>query len=71
VFILGKTANWQKKQMFSKSIPTDDLPVVGKPKAYNERHDEFQLYTRKNLECLNVRFWIGFGEHYINVFHRH
>ena len=46
---------------------TDDLPVVGKQTAYMTGHDEVHSISQ-NLDVPNVRFWMGFGEHYINVF---
>jgi saccharopine dehydrogenase-like NADP-dependent oxidoreductase len=44
-----------------------DLPVVGKQKAYLTGHDEVHSLSQI-LGVPNVRFWMGFGDHYINVF---
>lgn len=44
-----------------------DLPVVGKQKAYMTGHDEVHSLSR-NMGGADVRFWMGFGDHYINVF---
>src|SRR5690606_16886825 len=44
-----------------------DLPVVGKSTAYLTGHDELHSMS-KNLGVPNIRFWMGFGDHYINVF---
>ena len=44
-----------------------DLPVVGKQKAYMTGHDEVHSLAA-NYPGADVRFWMGFGDHYINVF---
>jgi saccharopine dehydrogenase-like NADP-dependent oxidoreductase len=46
---------------------TDDLPVVGQHTSYMTGHDELHSLSQ-NLNVPNIRFWMGFGEHYINVF---
>lgn len=57
---------WQSNQMFEIGHEWD-LPVVGKSKAYMTGHDEVHSLSQ-NLKVPNVRFWMGFGERYINVF---
>jgi len=57
---------WQTNQMFEVSR-TDDLPVVGECTSYMTGHDEIHSLSA-NLDCPNVRFWMGFGERYITVF---
>ncbi|WP_432695593.1 saccharopine dehydrogenase C-terminal domain-containing protein [Marinobacterium sp. YM272] len=57
---------WQSNKMFEVSR-TDDLPVVGSQTTYMSGHDEVHSLSQ-NLGVPNVRFWMGFGEHYINVF---
>lgn len=57
---------WQSNKMFEVSR-TDDLPVVGEQTTYMSGHDEVHSLSQ-NLGVPNVRFWMGFGEHYINVF---
>lgn len=57
---------WQSNKMFEVSR-TDDLPVVGERTTYMSGHDEVHSLSQ-NLGVPNVRFWMGFGEHYINVF---
>lgn len=57
---------WQSNKMFEISR-TDDLPVVGERTTYLSGHDEVHSLSQ-NLGVPNVRFWMGFGEHYINVF---
>ncbi|MGO4842567.1 saccharopine dehydrogenase family protein, partial [Rhizobiaceae sp. 2RAB30] len=44
-----------------------DLPVVGVSPTYMTGHDEIHSLSQ-NLGVPNVRFWMGFGEHYITVF---
>lgn len=57
---------WQTNQMFEIGKEYD-LPVVGKRKAYLCGHDEVHSLA-KNMDGADVRFWMGFGDHYINVF---
>lgn len=57
---------WQENQMFE--IGKDwDLPVVGTCRAYLSGHDEVHSLSA-NYPNADVRFWMGFGPHYINVF---
>ncbi|HNQ05201.1 MAG TPA: saccharopine dehydrogenase family protein [Thiobacillaceae bacterium] len=44
-----------------------DLPVVGRQTTYLTGHDELHSLSRY-LDVPDIRFWMGFGEHYINVF---
>ena len=44
-----------------------DLPVVGKRTAYLSGHDEVHSLSARYPDA-DVRFWMGFGDHYINVF---
>ncbi|WP_027854971.1 saccharopine dehydrogenase family protein [Marinobacterium litorale] len=57
---------WQSNKMFEVSR-TDELPIVGEQTTYMSGHDEVHSLSQ-NLGVPNVRFWMGFGEHYINVF---
>jgi len=57
---------WKANKMFEHGKEWD-LPVVGKRKAYLTGHDELHSMS-KNLGVPNIRFWMGFGDHYINVF---
>jgi saccharopine dehydrogenase-like NADP-dependent oxidoreductase len=57
---------WQENAMFE--VGRDwDLPVVGKQKAYLSGHDEVHSLSARYPDA-DVRFWMGFGDHYINVF---
>jgi saccharopine dehydrogenase-like NADP-dependent oxidoreductase len=57
---------WQTNTMFEVGKEWD-LPVVGKQKAYMTGHDEVHSLAANYPEA-DVRFWMGFGDHYINVF---
>ena len=57
---------WQANTMFEVGREWD-LPVVGKQKAYMTGHDEVHSLAA-NYPDADVRFWMGFGDHYINVF---
>ncbi|MBY7649142.1 MAG: saccharopine dehydrogenase [Candidatus Liberibacter europaeus] len=57
---------WRVNKMFEVSREYN-LPIVGKQKVYLSGHDEIHSLF-KNMGGADVRFWMGFGEHYINVF---
>jgi saccharopine dehydrogenase-like NADP-dependent oxidoreductase len=57
---------WQSNSMFEVGREWD-LPVVGKRMAYLTGHDEVHSLAARHPEA-DVRFWMGFGDHYINVF---
>ena len=44
-----------------------DFPVVGRCPVYLNGHDELHSLS-KNIDANSIRFWMGFGDHYINVF---
>ena len=44
-----------------------DFPVVGKQTVYLSGHDEIHSLS-KNMDANSIRFWMGFSDHYINVF---
>ena len=44
-----------------------DFPVVGPQPVYLNGHDELHSLSQ-NLDANSIRFWMGFGDHYINVF---
>ncbi len=44
-----------------------DFPVVGKQPVYLNGHDEIHSLSR-NVDANTIRFWMGFGDHYIQVF---
>ncbi|MDF2568834.1 MAG: Saccharopine dehydrogenase [Sporomusa sp.] len=50
------------------SIKVDyDFPVVGTCPVFLTGHDELHSLS-KNIDANSIRFWMGFGEHYLNVF---
>ncbi|WP_420023117.1 saccharopine dehydrogenase family protein [Cereibacter azotoformans] len=57
---------WQANRMFEVGQEFD-LPVVGRQKAYMTGHDEVHSLAA-NYPQADVRFWMGFSDHYINVF---
>ncbi|NEX46735.1 saccharopine dehydrogenase family protein [Pseudotabrizicola algicola] len=57
---------WQTNKMFEVG-KTWDMPVVGEQKAYLTGHDEVHSLSARYPQA-DVRFWMGFGDHYINVF---
>ncbi|AOZ68145.1 saccharopine dehydrogenase [Rhodobacter xanthinilyticus] len=61
-----QNGGWQENAMFE--VGQDwDLPVVGTCRAYLSGHDEVHSLAA-NYPKADVRFWMGFGAHYINVF---
>jgi saccharopine dehydrogenase-like NADP-dependent oxidoreductase len=43
------------------------FPEVGEQTIYLSGHDEIHSLV-KNIKAKNIRFWMGFSDHYINVF---
>ncbi len=46
---------------------TFEFPVVGEQPVYLNGHDELHSLA-KHIDARSIRFWMGFGDHYINVF---
>jgi saccharopine dehydrogenase-like NADP-dependent oxidoreductase len=44
-----------------------NFPVVGECPIYLNGHDELHSLSQ-NINANSIRFWMGFGNHYINVF---
>ena len=57
---------WVNKRPFSEK-QTYDFPVVGEQAIYLTGHDELHSLS-KNIKADNIRFWMGFSDHYINCF---
>lgn len=57
---------WRENEMFEVGREWD-LPVVGKQTAYLSGHDEVHSLSARYRDA-DVRFWMGFGAHYMNVF---
>ncbi|MDS4022623.1 MAG: saccharopine dehydrogenase family protein [Candidatus Competibacter sp.] len=66
-----KVWTWIDRQW--KEYPTHsvkriyDFPVVGPCPIYLNGHDELHSLSQ-NIDANSIRFWMGFGDHYINVF---
>jgi len=67
----GQVWTWQNNQWTSTrmfEVRKDwDLPVVGERTTYLTGHDEIHSLSQ-NMGVPHVRFWMGFSDHYINVF---
>ena len=57
---------WKANAMFEHRKDWD-MPVTGKSTTYLTGHDELHSLSQ-HLGVPNIRFWMGFSEHYINVF---
>ncbi|HUW25747.1 MAG TPA: saccharopine dehydrogenase family protein [Gallionella sp.] len=57
---------WKANAIFERSKEWD-MPIIGKSTTYLTGHDELHSMSQ-NLDVPNIRFWMGFSEHYINVF---
>jgi saccharopine dehydrogenase-like NADP-dependent oxidoreductase len=57
---------WVMKKVHSIKLDYD-FPVLGKQPVYLNGHDELHSLF-KNIDADSIRFWMGFSDHYINVF---
>jgi saccharopine dehydrogenase-like NADP-dependent oxidoreductase len=57
---------WKANRMFEHRKEWD-LPVTGRSTTYLTGHDELHSLSQ-TLDVPNIRFWMGFSDHYINVF---
>ncbi|MCG3206221.1 MAG: Carboxynorspermidine synthase [Elusimicrobia bacterium] len=57
---------WVEKPVHSEKW-LYDFPVVGQQPVYLTGHDELHSLA-KNIDAPSIRFWMGFGDHYINCF---
>lgn len=68
---VGPVWSWENRQWVSSTMFETrkdwDLPIGGTHATYLTGHDEIHSLAR-NLDVPNIRFWMGFGEQYINVF---
>lgn len=66
-----KVWSWIDRKWIEEDIHkvkrTYDFPVVGKQTIYLSGHDEIHSLAR-NIDANSIRFWMGFSDHYINVF---
>lgn len=67
----GTVWSWQDRQWTASAMFQHrrewDLPVVGRQATYLTGHDEIHSLSA-NLDIPDIRFWMSFGDHYINVF---
>lgn len=67
----GQVWTWIDQQWVSKPVHSEkknyDFPVVGDQTIYLTGHDELHSLS-KNIKANNIRFWMGFSDHYINCF---
>ena len=57
---------WAPIKPFTEKIEYD-FPEVGLQTVYMTGHDELHSLSQ-NLDVPTIRFWMGFSDHYINVF---
>lgn len=66
-----KVWTWIDRKWVERPTHTEkwiyDFPIVGKQPVYLNGHDELHSLS-KNIDANSIRFWMGFGDHYINVF---
>ncbi len=67
----GQVWTWIGGQWVSKAVHSEKqnyiFPVVGEQTIYLTGHDELHSLS-KNIKADTIRFWMGFGDHYINCF---
>jgi saccharopine dehydrogenase-like NADP-dependent oxidoreductase len=67
----GRVLTWQDREWKTNTMfevrKEWDLPVVGNSTTYLTGHDEIHSLSH-HLDVPTVRFWMGFGDHYVNVF---
>ncbi len=61
-----QNSQWQPAKMFEHR-QSWNLPVVGTQTTYLTGHDEIHSLSH-HLGIPDIRFWMSFGDHYINVF---
>jgi saccharopine dehydrogenase-like NADP-dependent oxidoreductase len=68
---LGVVWSWIENKWVPNTVHSEKLsyclPVVGPQTMYLTGHDEIHSLS-KNIKANSIRFWMGFGDHYINVF---
>ncbi len=66
-----KVWTWIDREWVERPVHTEkwvyDFPLVGKQPVYLNGHDELHSLS-KNIDADSIRFWMGFSDHYINVF---
>ena len=66
-----KVWTWINRKWVERPVHSErwdyDFPVVGERPVYLNGHDELHSLS-KNIDAKSIRFWMGFGDHYLNVF---
>jgi saccharopine dehydrogenase-like NADP-dependent oxidoreductase len=66
-----KVWTWINRKWVERPVHSErwdyDFPVVGKRPVYLNGHDELHSLS-KNINAKSIRFWMGFGDHYLNVY---
>jgi saccharopine dehydrogenase-like NADP-dependent oxidoreductase len=67
----GKVMSWIDRKWVVNEMhevkKVYDFPEVGKQTIYLSGHDELHSLSQ-NIDANSIRFWMGFGDHYINCF---
>jgi len=67
----GDVWSWQQRQWVKNAMfevrREWNLPIVGSSVTYMSGHDELHSLSQ-HLDVPDIRFWMGFSDHYINVF---
>jgi saccharopine dehydrogenase-like NADP-dependent oxidoreductase len=66
-----KVWTWINRKWVERPVHSErwdyDFPVVGSRPVYLNGHDELHSLS-KNINAKSIRFWMGFGDHYLNVY---
>jgi saccharopine dehydrogenase-like NADP-dependent oxidoreductase len=66
-----KVWTWINRKWVERPVHSErwdyDFPKVGKRPVYLNGHDELHSLS-KFIDARSIRFWMGFGDHYLNVF---
>src|SRR5262249_47149012 len=66
-----KVWTWINRKWVERPVHSErwdyEFPVVGKRPVYLNGHDELHSLS-KNIDAKSIRFWMGFGDHYLNVY---
>jgi saccharopine dehydrogenase-like NADP-dependent oxidoreductase len=66
-----KVWTWINRKWVERPVHSErwdyTFPVVGSRPVYLNGHDELHSLS-KNINARSIRFWMGFGDHYLNVY---
>lgn len=67
-----KVWTWINRRWVERPVHSErwdyNFPVVGSRPVYLNGHDELHSLSKNFPEAKSIRFWMGFGDHYLNVF---